>query len=79
MSHALTDTLAEAEALIAAIDARQGYPRDGTITHAVPVAHPTLAQWAVPLDGLDLSTVTDLTEGLWLVDRLPADWIEEGY
>jgi hypothetical protein len=79
VSHAITDTLAEAQALIAAIDARQGYPRDGTTTHAVPLAHPTVARGAGALDGRDLAVVTALTDGLWLVDRLDADWMPGGY
>jgi hypothetical protein len=79
VSHALTDTLAEAQALIAAIDARQGYPRDGTTTHAVPIAHPTVAVWAVALDGLDLGTYADELDGLQVVERLDPDWFPGGY
>lgn len=79
MSHALTDTLADATTLIAQIDARQGYPRDGTTTHAIPVAHPTVAQWAVALDGLDVAAYANELDGLQIVDRLPSDWFPGGY
>lgn len=79
MSHALTDTLVEADALIAQIDARQGYPRDGTTTHAVPVAHPTVAQWAVALDGLDVAAYANELDGLQIVPSLPSDWFPGGY
>lgn len=76
---ALTDTLAEATALVAQIDAARGYPKPGTHTHAVPQAHPSVAQWAVPLDGLSPSLVVALTDGLEMVERLPDDWFPGGY
>ena len=79
MSHALTDTLADADALIAQLDARQGYPRDGTTTHAIAVAHPTVAQWAVALDGLDLAAYANELDGLQIVEQLDASWTPGGY
>lgn len=81
MSYALTDTLADATALIATIDAHLGYPRDGTTTHAVPRAHPTVATWAVALDRLDVSDpwLADALTDLWIVEHLDADWTPGGY
>ena len=79
MSHALTDTLADATTLIAQIDARLGYPRDGTTTHAIPVAHPTVAQWAVALDGLDVAAYANELDGLQIVEQLDASWTPGGY
>lgn len=81
MSYAITTSLIDAEVLIATIDEHQGYPRDGTTTHAVPVAHPEVLEWAVALDGLDVSEpwLSAAVEGLWVFERLDADWFPGGY
>lgn len=82
MSHyAITTNESDAVVLVAAIDAVQGYPRDGTTTHDVPRKHPTAAQWAVALDGLDLSEpwLVVALNGREPVERLPDDWFHGGY
>lgn len=81
MSYALTDTLADAEALVAQIDTHLGYPRNGTTTHAVPREHPTVALWAIALDRLDVSEpwLADALVDLSVVDRLDDDWNPGGY
>lgn len=75
-AHAITTSEADAVVLIAAIDAVLGYPRDGTTTHAIPWEHSEGGEWAVPLDGLDLTSswLLDALTGLEVVGVLPADW-----
>jgi len=74
--YAITTNESDAVVLVAAIDAVQGYPRDGTTTHDVPREHPAGGEWAVALDGLDLSAawLVDALAGLEIVERLSADW-----
>lgn len=75
------ESQAAAEDLVESIDAVQGYPRDGTVTHDVPRKHPIAAQWAVALDGLDLSEqwLVVALNGREPVERLPDDWFPGGY
>lgn len=74
--YAITTSEADAVVLIAAIDAVLGYPRDGTLTHAIPEEHPDGGEWAVALDGLEPAPwLADALTGLEFVERLPSDWI----
>ena len=76
--HAVTDTPARAVQLVEDIDALRGYPRDGTTTHAVPLAHAD-GRRAVPLDGLtdDEIVALDLTD--FDLDTLDESWFPGGY
>jgi hypothetical protein len=79
---------ATAASLQASVDAEQGYPKAGvnvgggihmsgpfvTQTHAFPLQHPTLAEWAYPADGVTVPIV-GATIGLPAPSALDATWI----
>jgi len=71
------------EQLIATIDSALGYPNaeTRTTTHAAVREHPGGGEFAVSLDGLDI-TAPWLATALFefdVVTRLPDDWSPVGY
>ena len=76
--YAVTATPARAAQLVEDIDAMRGYPRNGTITHAIPIVH-TDGRRAVALDGLTDAEIVALDLTDFDLDSLDSTWFPEGY
>lgn len=65
-------------ALVAAIDAQAGFPDDaGTNTYALPLAHPTSGEYAVPANAGGIDTEAMRAAGVFVADdpvTLTDDW-----
>ena len=77
------DNEADALALVAAIDAILGLPREGCVctTYDVPAEHPTDGRWSVLADAGEITTEQyrlndQLPEGTPVPAELTEDWFE---